>query len=206
MLDNPSRLGERELVRRARDLDEEALSALFGVYYPKIFRYGMGHLRDVQTSEDFASEVMLKVLNAVPAYRFKGPPFSAWVFRIARNRLIDLMRRDSRRPRFDLSESMASSQIEPDIAVERALTRSEVLLALQHLNDRQALVIALRYFHELDTASIAAVLGASRCSVKSIQHRALKSLRRIMCPEVSTPVGNGAAETAWRGGHRGFAR
>src|SRR2546425_8746512 len=106
MLDSPSLSGERQLVRRAQQMDEEALSAIFNLYYPKIFRFGMSHLGNVHAAEDLASDVMLKMLDSIHRYRFLGPPFSAWVFRIARNRLVDVLRK-SRGPRsqgVDLNE------------------------------------------------------------------------------------------------------
>ena len=194
MLDSQSLSGEQQLVRRAQRMDEEALSALFDLYYPKIFRFGMSHLGNVHAAEDLASDVMLKMLESIHRYRFKGPPFSAWVFRIARNRLIDVLRR-RRGPRsreVGLNESLVSPQIAPDIIIERR----EIWQALQQLNDRQARVIVLRFIHELDTATVGAIVGCSPGSVKSLQHRALKSLRRVISPEVSTCVHVPAAEMA----------
>ena len=118
MADSPSPAEEQELVRRAQALDEDALSALFNAYYPKIFRYGMNHLGHTQTSEDFASDVMLRVLDGIQRYRFRGPPFSAWVFRIARNKLIDQVRRDNRARCVGLSDSVASPNTTPDATLE----------------------------------------------------------------------------------------
>lgn len=196
MSDSLSPAEEQELVRRAQDLDNDALSALFSSYYPKIFRYGMTHLGNTQVSEDFASEVMLKVLDSIQKYRFRGPPFSAWVFRIARNKLIDQIRRDNRRRWVELSELLESPTVTPDAAIERALVHGEVRLALRHLTDDQAQVIALRFFQELNTASVAAILGRSQCSVKSIQHRALKSLRRVFASDAHTSAAAAVAEAA----------
>ncbi len=83
-------LREWELVQRAQTLDEGALASLYSTFYPRIYNYVFLHLGDVQTAEDLVSEVMLKVLESIKKYQFKGTPFSAWVFRIARNKLIDL--------------------------------------------------------------------------------------------------------------------
>ena len=198
MPDSLSPSDERQLVRSAQQLNEEALSALFNLYYPKIFRFGMSHLGNVHAAEDLASDVMLKMLESIHTYRFKGPPFSAWVFRIARNRLIDVLRR-RRGPRsreVGLNESLVSPQIAPDIIIERVMEQREIWQALQQLNDRQARVIVLRFIHELDTATVGAIVGCSPGSVKSLQHRALKSLRRVISPEVSTFVRVPAAEMA----------
>src|SRR5437867_1379134 len=163
-------------------MDEEALSALFHLYYPKIFRFGMLHLGNVHAAEDLASDVMLKMLESIHRYRFKGPPFSAWVFRIARNRLIDVLRksRGARGQGVDLNESLESPGVAPDAMIERIMEHGDIWRALQQLDHRQARVIVLRFLHDLDTATVAAILGCSLGSIKSIQHRALKSLRRVM--------------------------
>lgn len=75
-------------VLRAQAFDQKALSALFASYYPRMYTYGLAQLRDVHAAEDFASDVILRVLDGIRRYRLGEQPFSAWVFRIARNRLI----------------------------------------------------------------------------------------------------------------------
>jgi RNA polymerase sigma-70 factor (ECF subfamily) len=174
---------EWELVRRAQLLDEAALSELYSAYYPRIYNYAFLQLGDVQTAEDLASEVMLKVLEAIKKYQFKGTPFSAWVFRIARNRLIDLHRRRKRRGEINLTEPLAAMQIGPQTLAERALDRGQLQLALKYLTDEQRQVIVLKFIEGFDNASVARILGRSEGAIKSLQHRALNSLRRIMSGE-----------------------
>jgi RNA polymerase sigma-70 factor (ECF subfamily) len=174
---------EWELVQRAQALEESALADLYSTYYPRVYNYAFLQLGDIQAAEDLASEVMLKVLESVRKYQFKGAPFSAWVFRIARNRLIDLHRRRKRRGEVDLTEPVAAMQISPEVLAERALDRGQLHLALKYLTDEQRQVIVLKFIEGFDNGSIARVLGRSEGAVKSLQHRALNSLRRIMSGE-----------------------
>jgi len=176
-------LREWELVQRAQALEESALADLYSTYYPRIYNYAFLQLGDIQAAEDLASEVMLKVLESVRKYQFKGAPFSAWVFRIARNRLIDLHRRRKRRGEVDLTEPVAAMQISPEVLAERALDRGQLHLALKYLTDEQRQVIVLKFIEGFDNGSIARILGRSEGAVKSLQHRALNSLRRIMSGE-----------------------
>jgi RNA polymerase sigma-70 factor (ECF subfamily) len=140
-------------------------------------------LGDIHAAEDLASEVMLKVLESIKKYQFKGTPFSAWVFRIARNRLIDLHRRRKRHGEVNLTEPLAAMQIGPQTLAERALDRGQLQLALRHLTDEQRQVIVLKFIEGFDNASVARVLGRSEGAIKSLQHRALNSLRRVMSGE-----------------------
>ncbi len=176
-------LQEWQLVQRAQALDEAALASLYSTYYPKIYNYAFLQLGDIQAAEDLASEVLLKVLESIKKYRFKGTPFSAWVFRIARNRLIDLHRRRKRRGEVNLTEPLAAMQIGPQTLAERALDRGQLQLALKYLTDEQRQVIVLKFIEGFDNASVARVLGKSEGAIKSLQHRALNSLRRVMSGE-----------------------
>jgi RNA polymerase sigma-70 factor (ECF subfamily) len=180
--DPPPSNDDVELVRRAQAYEEDALSAVFDIYYPKIYNYGLLQLREVQAAEDLASDVMLRVLESIERYQPRGVPFSAWVFRIARNRLVDIRRRSHRRREVSLVDSLvtASAGGSPHATVERALDFGEVCFALGQLTDTQEQVIVLRFLKDLDVATVARTIGRSESAVKSIQFRALTALRRIM--------------------------
>jgi RNA polymerase sigma-70 factor (ECF subfamily) len=175
-------LANAELIRRSQSYDKAALSELFDIYYPKIYNYGLVQLHDVQAAEDLASDVMLRVLESVSRYQARGVPFSAWVFRIARNRLVDIQRRSHRRREVGLQESIMTSVSggSPHNAVERAIDFGEVCFALGRLTEAQEQVIVLRFIKDLDVATVARILGRSESAVKSIQFRALTALRQIM--------------------------
>ena len=176
-------LKEWELVQRAQALDETALASRYSTYYPKIYNYAFLQLGDIHAAEDLASDVMLKLLESIKKYQFKGTPFSAWVFRIARNRLIDLHRRRKRHGEVNLTEPLAAMQIGPQTLAERALDRGQLQLALRYLTDEQRQVIVLKFIEGFDNASVARVLGRSEGAIKSLQHRALHALRRVMSGE-----------------------
>ena len=171
---------EEELIRRAQEFDQEALGWLYELFYPKLYNYAYLQLGDVQQAEDLASEVLLRVLESLKGYRFRGVPLSAWVFRIARNYLIDLSRRRQRRPQVSLYEGIPDAEDGPQVAAERAIAQDELRLALTRLTEEQRQVIILKFVEGMDNASVARVLGRSQGAVKSLQHRALVSLRKII--------------------------
>lgn len=171
---------EWELVRRAQQYDEPAIESLYRTYYPKIYNYAFMQMGDVQAAEDLASDVMLKMIESINAYRFRGLPFGAWVFRIARNRLIDLHRRRKRRGEVDLSETLASVLASPQAMAERAIERGQLQVALKHLTDEQRQVIVLKFIQGFDNRSAGQIMGRSEGAIKSLQHRALLALRRVL--------------------------
>lgn len=174
---------EEELIRRAQEFDQEALGWLYQLFYPKVYNYAYLQLGDVQQAEDLASEVLLRMLESLKGYRFRGVPVAAWVFRIARNCLIDLHRRRQRRPQIALYEGISDADENPVDAAERALTQNQLRLALTKLTEEQRQVILLKFVEGMDNATVARVLGRSQGAVKSLQHRALVSLRKILSSE-----------------------
>jgi RNA polymerase sigma-70 factor (ECF subfamily) len=174
---------EEELIRRAQEFDQEALDSLYQLFYPKLYNYAYLQLGNVQQAEDLASEVLLRVLESLKGYRFRGVPLTAWVFRIARNYLIDLHRRRQRRPQVSLYEGIPDTEDSPHAVAERSLAQSELRLALTRLTEEQRQVIILKFVEGMDNASVARVVGRSQGAVKSLQHRALVSLRKILSSE-----------------------
>lgn len=174
---------EWQIVRRAQEYDEDALHRLYTTYYPKIYNYAFLQMGDVQAAEDLASDVMLKMLESIKKYNFRGLPFGAWVFRIARNRLIDLHRRRKRRGEVDLSETLSGTLASPESMAERALERGQLQVALKHLTGEQRQVIVLKFIQGFDNRSVGRIMGRSEGAVKSLQHRALGALRRVLQQE-----------------------
>lgn len=171
---------EREWLRRAQRHEPEALSRLYAVYYPKLYNYAYLQLGDVHQAEDLASEVLLRVLESLGRYHYRGVPFSAWVFRIARNSLIDQRRRQRRRPQEALKDTVPWTGDSPHDLAERSLDHDHLRRALQHLTEEQRQVIILKFGQEMDNTAVARVLGKSEGAVKALQHRALASLRRLL--------------------------
>jgi RNA polymerase sigma-70 factor, ECF subfamily len=176
-------LAEWDLVKRAQEYEEEAIESLYQTYYPKIYNYAFLQMGDVQAAEDLASDVMLKMIESINRYHFRGLPFGAWVFRIARNRLIDLHRRRRRRGEVDLSETLSSALANPQALAERALERGQIQIALKHLTDEQRQVITLKFIQGFDNSSVGEIMQRSEGAIKSLQHRALGSLRRLLYQE-----------------------
>jgi len=173
---------ERDIIQRAQRLDQAALSWIYESYYPRVYSYLLLQLGEAQQAEDIASEVMLKVLEGLPKFRWRGAPFSAWIFRIARNCLIDHHRRRKRRNEvsLDLVDEAKSQDPTPQSRTEAADSYWKLRKALQQLSEDQRQVIILKFAQGLDNKAIAKVLGRREGAIKSLQHRALQNLRRIL--------------------------
>ena len=80
---------EESLMRRAQRRDPEAFTQLYEAYFDKIYRYIVIRIGNEMEAEDMTQQVFLKALQSISSFRWRGIPFSAWLFRIAHNLAVD---------------------------------------------------------------------------------------------------------------------
>jgi RNA polymerase sigma-70 factor (ECF subfamily) len=171
---------QRELIRRAKECDPSAFARIYEHYYQDIYNYIYYRIKgNVHLAEDLAAEVFLIVLESIDTYTFRGIPFSAWLFRIAKNVLGQYFRKESRPVDLPLEEPIPV-EVSPGDIVERGLTQQQLVQALRDLTEDQQEVIILKFVDGLSNAEAGQVLGKSEGAIKSLQHRALNSLNRIL--------------------------
>src|SRR5690349_989021 len=95
-----------DLVRRVRANEPLAFEELYERYSPRVFGYLFQRLNgDAEEAEDLTADVFARVYEKIDAFQPQGAPLSAWVFRIAHNRLIDTIRRRPRQNQVALEEA-----------------------------------------------------------------------------------------------------
>ena len=172
---------EASLIERARAFDKKAISQLYQSHVQSIYKYIYVRVNDTHTAEDLTSEVFLRALEGLQTFEYRGIPFAAWLFRIARDRVIDYYRKQSRQQNTaTLTESLLSDDDEPHDAVLRDLDEQELREALEALTEDQRLVIILRFIDCEPLTEVACKLGKTEGAIKSLQHRALAALGRIL--------------------------
>jgi RNA polymerase sigma-70 factor (ECF subfamily) len=172
---------DRQIVDAARAGDEQALSELYLLYFPRIYRYILARTGNQYDAEDLAEEVFMKVLEAIDRFQWREAPFSAWLFRIAHNALISKRRKDTSRGRStQLNDVFATGADGPEELVESRLAVREVMAAAEKLPEAQRQVIALRFGAGLTVAETARAMGKGDGNVKVIQHKAIAKLREMM--------------------------
>jgi len=172
---------EINLLRAARSGDDEAFGQLYEIYAPQVFRFLYTHLNNRMDAEDLTEEVFLKAWRAMPAYRERGNPFAAFLFRVARNTLTDYYRRERRARIFQLGETdPPDPKADPSERVAAGLEQSETRRMLAELRKDYRDVLTLRFYGGLSCEQTAAVMDRSPGAVRVLQHRALAALRKLM--------------------------
>ncbi len=173
---------EESLIRRAQQRDQVALTQLYEENFDRIYRYIVLKIGDRTEAEDMTQQVFLNALQSISSYRWKGMPFASWLYRIAHNQVVDYLRKKTRHASVPLDESIsrADADSDPKHVTERKMEIEELVVATKKLTTAQQEVISLRFAGELSIAEVARVMGKSEGAVKSLQHRALASLRRLL--------------------------
>ena len=134
---------EENLVRRAQYHDQEAFIQLYEEHFDKIYRYVTFKIGNEPEAEDITQRVFLNALQSISSFKRKGIPFSAWLFRIAHNQVVDHLRR-KRHTAVPLDESLASNDTNPQLVVEQKLDIEQLLWATKQLTEAQREVISPR--------------------------------------------------------------
>lgn len=182
---------DEDLVALAQRGEREAFAALYDRYLPRVHGYCYRLLGTREMAEDANTEVFMRALAALPAYR--AGSFRSWLFAIAHNVVTDELRRS--RPSFPLEEAAHLTDRGPSLeeAATRAADWSSVLTVLPRLSDDQQQVVAMR-LSGLTAVEIGQALGKPRNAVDGIHHRALLRLRSLV------DTGETSAATNAKGG------
>lgn len=177
---------DQRLLSLAKQLDQQTLVDIFDTYSPGIYRYALRLLGEPDLAQECMSETFGRFLAAL--HHGKGPDeyLRAYLYRIAHNWITDTYRRQPP-PTLPIDERLAcdTSDEPPGIFTEE-LERQGVRAALALLTPEQRQVITLKYLEDWQNEEIARALNKPVGAVKSLQHRALAALRRILLREEET--------------------
>ena len=176
----PSRLfDDEQIVQKVKNGDTEAFGALYEQYAETIFRYVYSHLDNRQDAEDLTEEIFLRGWRALPKYDERGLPFSAFLFRIARNSLIDFYRQKKAVQSLDDME-IESPHHGPEDVVDQNIENDTLRDTLRHLREDYRNVVIFRFLSGLSPEETAQVMQRSVGAVRVLQHRALTALKDLL--------------------------
>jgi len=173
---------EIQLIKRAQTGDAKAFTILHQHHWEDVFKYIYYRVDSQVTAEDLTSDVFVKMVEKIDTYRFKGKPLLAWLYTIARNLVIDHHRKNGRAPTFtQLDERIDAGDSGDPIKIAQRQRAADCLRrALTHLTELQRDVITGKFIDGRSNKEVARLLGRTEGAIKSLQHRALNSLKRAI--------------------------
>jgi RNA polymerase sigma-70 factor (ECF subfamily) len=136
----------------------------------------------VQTAEDLTAVVFQHFLEALQTAAGPEHNLRAWLYRVAHNLIVDHYRRRQHRQHLPLKDTLIMTGDNPEQTADKALMAEQLREALGHLTPEQQQVISLKFLEGFSNVEVAAVMEKPVGAVKSLQHRGLATLQRLLSP------------------------
>jgi len=170
---------EHELVKAAQ-LNPEKFSVLYDKYYKAIFGFVYKRLNDTHLTADLTSLVFLKAMLNLKRYRYRGVPFSAWLFRIAINEVYMYYRKKKKIITVPIPEDCIDIVIEDADMKFSESNRRGLVEALNELKPEQAQMIELRFFEQYSFREIGEIYAITEANAKTRVYRILRKMKKTM--------------------------
>lgn len=173
--------GENKLIQDAIRGKASAFGSLYDYYQPKIYRFVLVKVSRREEAEDLTHQVFLNAWANMKTYEDLGFPFSSWLYRIARNLIVDFYRTDRKESSLE--------KIDPEYFVVEATTHvdladkmdiEKVKSAIRTLKPEYQDVIIMRFVEDLPVKEVALAMDKTEGAIKLIQHRAIKELKSLL--------------------------
>jgi RNA polymerase sigma-70 factor (ECF subfamily) len=163
------------LIEKAAGGNFGAFGDLYRIYLDRIYRYVFYQVNDRMTAEDITEDVFMKAWKAIGSCKGKEKTFSAWLYRIARNHLINTLR--SMKKCRSIEEDNLVEVIDSKVKVEAEIEYQELLKKISCLPKNQRQIIILKFVEGLDNREIGKIVGKNEGAIRVSQMRALATLR-----------------------------
>ncbi|MBN1478406.1 RNA polymerase sigma factor [Candidatus Sumerlaeota bacterium] len=184
---SPSEEAIAEIIEAVRGGDLDRFDLLVEWHRDLVHRMAWRLAQDQDTAMDIVQEVFVRVYRGLRGWKGNSK-FSTWLYRIAMNTAIDVMRQEARHRRHQtplLDEHLATipetrSGSNPRHVAARNQLRARVFESLVHLSPKQRECFTLRHYQGLSLSEIGEALGCSEGAVKKHLARAVERLRKHM--------------------------
>ena len=180
-------MNELQWIEAAKQGDTSAFEELVRLYEKRVFALTLRMCKNPEDAAEAAQEAFLSAWQGLPFFRGDSS-FSTWLYRLASNACVDLLRRESRHknaagPSLDDEATTVEVQDtapQPQTAIEQKELRQQIEAGLQSLTPDHRQVLILREMHQLSYDEISGVLELDVGTVKSRINRARKQLRNFL--------------------------
>ena len=163
---------------RLDGLDSQAIGAVYDQYFSEVYRFVLYRVGDQNLAEDIASDVFIRLLEAVKNRRGPDSNIKGWLIGTASHAITDHLRKKYRRPEQDIPESLPDLSPGPATEADQREQNRLVRGAYNKLTEEQQEVIALRFGAGHSLEETASRMKKNVNAIKALQFRALSALQR----------------------------
>lgn len=170
---------EEVILRRAIE-NPQAFAPIYEKYYLAIFKFVLQRVENEQYASEIVSDVFAKAIFNLKKYKFKGTPFSAWLYRVAYNEIATKFRKDNRKRTVNIpDETWSLFASENDEIEDNSLSFKKLKLCLQKLKPNEVELIEMRFFEDRPFKEMGEILELTTENARVKTHRALKKLQKL---------------------------
>jgi RNA polymerase sigma-70 factor, ECF subfamily len=170
---------ESELISLACEGDSDAFGALYEKYIDQIYNYIYFRTSNVKDAEDICSRVFMRALHHIERYEDRGYPFSAWLYRIAHNLVVNWYRDRERSDEISLADQYPPPTMNGRVEdrIEKEDETGMLLAIIQGLPEDRKELLILKHVEGLTNTEIGQIMDRTEGAIKALYHRTLESLR-----------------------------
>ena len=163
------------LVDQAASGNFSAFGQLYEMFLDKIYRYAYYQVKDKMTAEDITETVFMKAWKQIATCKGHGDTFSAWLYRIAHNQVVDTLKSSKALQTIDLED--ISNLDSPELTADLRDEAEDLAGMIAELPEGQRQVLILKFIEGLNNAEISRILNKSEQAIRILQMRALARMR-----------------------------
>ena len=178
-LKTPARVSggaERELIEAAK-LDRSRFGELYENNFERVYAYIARRVRDRDVAQDLTADVFHSALKNLGRFEWRGAPFSAWLYRIAANAIVDRSKSSGRYLASDVEVEDLPDRAEAGPDMDEIEHRARLFKLVERLPRDQSKVIVMRFAEQRSIREIASALKRTEGAIKQLQFRGLQNLR-----------------------------
>lgn len=172
-------LREYETVKKAAKYPAE-FKILYDRYFSAIFSFIFRRIDNEEITADLTSQTFLKALGNLKKYKYKGVPFSAWLYKIASNEVNRHYRISKKKLVYSFDESEFENLIEQNREEVVEIDIEYLIRQMQSMCETDIEVLELRFFEGKSFAEVAFILEISEANAKMRTYRAVDKLKKLM--------------------------
>ena len=168
-----------DLVQKSQAGETQAFGEIYDIYIDDIYRFIFYKVGQREVAEDLTEDTFFKAWQKLDSFSQTKHPFSSWLYRIAKNTVIDYFRKE----RVNIEElqiDIADEKVDTKKHTEQYFNQQHLQEALSKIPEKQREVVVLRYVNELSHKEISEVLDKSEVAVRSLLSRGMAKLKEIM--------------------------
>lgn len=175
-----STIKKEESILKAATTNPAKFAPIYEKYYVAIFKFVLQRVENEQVASEIVSDVFAKAIFNLKKYKFKGYPFSAWLYRVAYNEIATKFRKKQKQRTVNIpDESWNLFSNDEDEENDIAIDLKKLKICLPKLKPNEIELIEMRFFEERPFKEIGEILELTTENARVKTHRVLKKLQKL---------------------------